>query len=137
MDPIIAQALALTHASSAWERTIEITTRGARSGLPRRIEIWLYRVGDTNYLTGMPGRTPDWYRNLEANPEFTLHLKHGVRADLKARATGVKDVTDKTRVFSDIIADLNQPSNPGRISTPTRLSEWLDGSVLIEISFES
>ena len=136
MEDAIRDALAITHASSAWQRTVEITTTGARSGLPRRIEIWFYRVGDTNYLSGMPGPTPDWYRNIEANPGFTFHLKHGVQATLSALGRPVTDEAERRRVFTEIVADLNQPGNPGRISRPTTVQEWLDGSVLVAIAFE-
>jgi hypothetical protein len=30
--------------SSAVERTIDITTRGAPSGIPRRIAVWFHRI---------------------------------------------------------------------------------------------
>jgi deazaflavin-dependent oxidoreductase (nitroreductase family) len=136
MDDATRDALAITPASSAWDRTVEITTTGARSGLPRRIEIWFYRVGDTNYLSGMPSPTPDWYRNLEANPRFAFHLKHGVRATLNPTALPVTDEAERRRVFTSIVADLNQPANPGRIQQPTSVEEWMAGSVLVEIEFD-
>src|SRR5215211_6597423 len=59
------------------DRTIDITTMGRTSGLPRRIETWFYRVDDEIYLTGLPGRR-DWYANLLANPDFTFHLKQSL-----------------------------------------------------------
>jgi deazaflavin-dependent oxidoreductase (nitroreductase family) len=136
MDDAAARALALTPASSSTDRTVEITTIGRRSGLPRRIEIWFYRVGDTNYLSGMPGRDPDWYHNLEEQPRFTFHLKHGVRADLPAAAIPITDQGERRRVFTAIVADLNQPSNPGSIIQPTSVEAWLEGSVLAEIAFD-
>jgi hypothetical protein len=37
------------------ERTIDITTLGARSGIPRRTEVWFHRVDGRWYLTGMLG----------------------------------------------------------------------------------
>ena len=135
MDEATRNALALTPASTARDRTIEITTIGRRSGLPHRIEIWIYRAGDTNYLTGMPGRTPDWYRNIGENPNFTVHLKHGASATLAAVGTQITDEAERRRVFTEIVADLNQPANPGRIAQPTTVEAWLGGSVLIEIAF--
>jgi hypothetical protein len=40
----VARALAIGPDSSTAERTIDITTVGARSGTPRRIEVWFHRV---------------------------------------------------------------------------------------------
>lgn len=136
MDNAAARALALTPASSATERTVEITTVGRRSGLPRRIEIWFYRVDDTNYLSGMPGRDPDWYHNLQEQPRFTFHLKHGLRADLPSVATPITDEAERRRVFTAIVADLNQSANPGGIIQPTLMAGWLADSVLAEIRFD-
>ena len=136
MDDEIRNALAITPTSPSAARTVEITTIGARSGLPRRIEIWFYRVGETNYLSGMPGRTPDWFHNLEVNPQFTLHLKHGVHANLKATAHPITDAAERRRVFTEIVADLNQPSNPGSIRQPTSVHAWMEGSVLVAIEFD-
>ena len=136
MDDDIRDALALTRSSTAWERTVEITTIGGRSGLPRRIEIWFYRVGDTNYLSGSPSPTPDWFRNLEVNPRFRFHLKHGVQATLDATAIPVTDEAERRRVFTEIVADLNQPWNPGKLVQPTDVEAWVNGSVLVEIQFD-
>src|SRR5436190_7892050 len=69
----------------AEDRTVDITTTGARSGKPRRIETWTWIAEGTVYLTGSPGRR-DWYANLKANPELVLHLKRGEPIDLPARA---------------------------------------------------
>jgi hypothetical protein len=50
----VARALAIGPDSSAAERTIDITTLGARSGIPRRVEVWFHRVDGRWYVTGMP-----------------------------------------------------------------------------------
>ena len=83
-----ARALAIGPDSSAAERTIDITTLGRRSGIPRRIEVWFHRVDGRWFITGMPGPR-NWYANLRAHPRFLVHLKHGVTADLPATATPV------------------------------------------------
>ncbi|MFI0350408.1 nitroreductase/quinone reductase family protein [Actinomadura sp. 9N407] len=132
MQDAIRQALALTRSSSARERTVDITTTGRRSGRPRRIEIWFYRAGGAIYLSGLPGER-SWYANLRARPAFTLHLKHGVRADLPATARFVTDPADRHRILSEIVDDLNQPHDPARIVQPTRLADWENGSPLVEI----
>ena len=107
------------------DRTIDITTTGRTSGLPRRIETWFYRVGDRVYLTGSPGRR-DWYANLLANPAFTFHLKKSVKADLPARAAPITDPDARRAVFLPILQDLGQPGN---------LDAWLAGSPLMAVTF--
>jgi hypothetical protein len=53
VDDAIARALDIGANSSMAEHTIDITTLGARSGIPRRIEVWFHRVGGRWYLTGV------------------------------------------------------------------------------------
>lgn len=133
----IRKALAITSRSSARERTIDITTTGARSGRKRRIEVWFYRVEDRVYLSSQPA-VRDWYANLLANPEFTFHLKHGVHVDLAAVATPVLDREERRRIFEAIVADLNQPSNPARIPQPVEpIDDWVDRSPLMLVDFVS
>lgn len=135
MEPRIAQALAITASSSARERTIDITTTGARTGRPRRIEIWFYRVDGQIYLTTSPA-SRSWYANIVANPDFVFHLKNGVRADLRAVGIPVIDTAERQAVFSSIIDDLNQPRNPAGIPQPVEpLDQWMKGSPLISVSF--
>ena len=135
MDEHIQRALAITPASSASARTVDITTTGARSGRARRIEIWFYRVGGEIYLTTQPA-SRNWYANLLAHPDFTLHLKHGVRADLPATAEPVLDRDERRRIFDEIVADLNQPLHRNYLSQPVEpVDEWMDGSPLMHITF--
>jgi deazaflavin-dependent oxidoreductase (nitroreductase family) len=109
------------------DRTIDITTIGRTSGLPRRIETWFYRVDDQIYLTGSPGRR-DWYANLLANPDFTFHLKQSTVADLPARATPITDPEPKRAIFERILSDLG-----GRED----LEAWLEGSPLVAVHFKA
>ncbi|MFF3375149.1 nitroreductase family deazaflavin-dependent oxidoreductase [Streptomyces sp. NPDC002680] len=135
MDATVRAAIEITPAAGTAERIIDITTTGRRTGRPRRIEIFFYRaLGETYLCSGTSGRPTSWYANLLAHPEFTLHLKHGLRADLAARATPVTDGTERRRVLAEIVADLNQPHNPGTIAQPTRPEDWLD-SRLARITF--
>ena len=135
MNDAARQALAIDRSSPARDRTIDITTIGRRSGRPRRIEIWFYRADGEIYLSSLPAKR-SWYANLEVNPAFTFHLKHGVRADLPATAKPVTDEVERRRIFTQFVDDLNQPSNPGRISQPTSVEDWMAGSPLMEISFD-
>jgi hypothetical protein len=135
MIPQIARALAITPASSARERTVDITTIGAKTGRPHRIEVWFYRVDGEIYLTTAPARR-SWYANLLRHPRFTFHLKHDPRADLDALALPVRDAGARARVFAAIIDDLNQPRNPAGIPQPVEpLDEWMTGSPLMHITF--
>jgi deazaflavin-dependent oxidoreductase (nitroreductase family) len=118
MDERVRQALAN-------DRTIDITTTGRSSGLPRRIETWFYRVDDQIYLTGSPGRR-DWYANLLANPDFTLHLKQSVVADLPSHAAPITDPEERRTIFERILSDL--------VGTQD-LEAWLAGSPLMVVDF--
>lgn len=132
-DPI-RQAIEITPAAGTRERIIDITTLGRRTGRPRRIEIFFYRAAGATYLcSGAGGGATGWYANLLAHPDFTFHLKNGIRADLPARATPVTDPAERQAVLAEIVADLNQPHDPGTIR-PTRLEDWA-GSRLMRIGF--
>ena len=48
------------------DRTIDITTTGRNTGLPRRVEIWYHNLDGRLYITGLPGRR-DWYANMLPN----------------------------------------------------------------------
>jgi deazaflavin-dependent oxidoreductase (nitroreductase family) len=85
--------------------TIDITTTGRRSGLPRRIEIVIHNVGGRIWITGTPNaeRERAWLLNLEADPRFTFHLKRPVAADLPATARVVTDEAERRTVFADVV----------------------------------
>lgn len=102
------------------QRTIEITTTGRRSGQPRRTETWRYRAGGRYWLTGSPG-SRDWYANMLAHPEFTLHL---AGRDLPARARPVTDPDERALVFGEIVPTLDWAES---------LESWIAGSPLVEI----
>ena len=92
----------------AEDQTIDIVTRGARSGERRTTEIWFTKVGDEIFITGTPAgdgtpgprRRRDWLANLTAHPEFEFVLKESVHATLPAVATVITDRDERTRVFS-------------------------------------
>jgi len=105
----------------ARDRTIDVTTTGAKSGRPRRIEIWAWVDGGTLYLTGSPGRR-DWYANLKANPELTVHVKRGAQADVRARARLIEDPAERRTVLSRVAAGYD-------------VEAWIAGSPLAEVEF--
>lgn len=134
VDDAVARALAIGPDSSAAERTIDITTLGARSGIARRIEIWFHRVDGRWYLTGMPGPR-NWYANLQADPRFVVHLKHGVTADLPATAAPVDEPT-RRRVITAVLDLQNRPEIAARVSRRQNFDEWFAHSPLVEIVFD-
>ena len=92
MDPDVREALAR-------DGTVDLTTRGARSGLPRRIEIWFLHLEGRTFVTGTPGPR-GWYANLLADDRLTFHLKESLTADLPARAVPVTDDETRRWVFT-------------------------------------
>jgi deazaflavin-dependent oxidoreductase (nitroreductase family) len=133
----VREALAIDASSAIEDRTIDITTTGRRSGLPRRIEIVFYRLGDDIYLSGIPASKPrDWLINLEAHPQFTFHLKHRVMADLAAVATVVVDPAERRRVLTVFVEEFNR-RHGGDTSWPEAvLDEWVEHSPLAKVTFE-
>ncbi len=98
MNPAIARALSRGH-------TIDITTTGRRSGLPRRIEIVFHNFDGRIYISGIPraGRTRAWILNLAADPRFTFHLKGAVATDLPATARIITDEAERRAIFARIV----------------------------------
>ena len=81
---------------------IDITTRGRKTGHPRRIEIRFHNIEGHLYITGRPPRRRDWYANLLAYPEFTFHLKQSIQSDLPARATPILDQARRRAIIAAI-----------------------------------
>ena len=86
-------------ASLAHGHTIDITTTGRRTGLPRRIEIVFHNMDGRLIITGTPrsDHKRAWLYNLEADPSLTFHLKGSVDADLPATARVITDPSRATR----------------------------------------
>ena len=110
---------------------VDITTTGRASGLPRRIEIFFHQLDGDYFITGRPGRKRDWLANLIANPEFTLHLKHGVTADLPAVAT---EVTDRDERETAIFRILTESWNSSPEQARAGLDTWVEGAPLVRFT---
>jgi len=108
----------------ARDRVIDITTVGRKTKRPRRIEIWFHNVDGSIYITGQPGRR-SWYANLLAEPEFTFHLKEGVKADLPAKATPIIDVARRREVILKILGKSSR-----------EFDAWMKDSPLVKVTFE-
>jgi deazaflavin-dependent oxidoreductase (nitroreductase family) len=118
MDERVQHALAR-------DRTIDITTRGRKTGQLRRTEIWFHQIAGQVYITGTPGRR-DWYANLLAHPEFTFHLKQRVKADLPARATPIRETARRRQIIASIHRKLGGSRD---------LDAWVEGSPLVAVEF--
>jgi hypothetical protein len=109
--------------------TVDLTTVGARTGTPRRIEIWFLHLEDRTFITGISGLR-GWYANVLVNQAVVFHLKESVRADLPARANPVLDPELREWVFT----------RPHRWNRWYLASEPLDSLVatapMVEITFD-
>src|ERR1700682_4118622 len=83
--------------------TIDITTTGRTSGKPRRLEIVFHNIDGRIYISGIPSRKRrSWIANLDANPNFTFHLKGRVSADLPAKARIIDQEAERREVLPHI-----------------------------------
>jgi deazaflavin-dependent oxidoreductase (nitroreductase family) len=132
----VRTALEIGPSSTMEDRTIDISTTGRRSGSPRRIEIVFYRIEDSIYLSGIPApRRRDWLVNLEAEPRFTFHLKHGVVADLPAVATVITDEAERRRLLASLVDQFNERRGEDSEWPRAELDEWVQRSPLARIDF--
>jgi len=132
VDRDVAQALAIGPDSSGLAHTIDITTTGAKSGLPRRLELWFHRVNGHWYISGVPGPR-NWYANVRANPKFVFHLKNGVQADLPATAAPV-DAQTRRSVIDEILSLQDRAAGVGKGGQNS--AAWHAHSPLIEVVFD-
>jgi deazaflavin-dependent oxidoreductase (nitroreductase family) len=132
----VAHALTLGGSPVLAERTIDISTTGRSSGQLRRIEIVFYSFDGQVYLSGIPAPKPrQWLLNLVAEPRFTFHLKHGVVADLPARATVIDEPDERRRVLSAFVEQFNARRAADSPYPVAVLDEWVEGSPLARVSF--
>lgn len=113
------------------DRIVDITTTGRKSGQPRRIEIVLVALNDGGFLlSGSPTRARSWFANLQAHPDFTVHLKRSRTADLPARAFVVTDEQER-RTLTQQMHD----SDPERGKAMTEMEQWVAKSPLVKVEF--
>lgn len=111
----------------ASDPVVDITTRGRKTGMPRRIEIWIHDAGGRYFITGSPGRR-DWYANLLAEPAFVVHLKRSLQADLPATARPITDPAEKAAL-------LRAAPRLARYVSDQTIDEWLQRSPVVEVLF--
>ena len=106
----------------------DITTTGRKSGQPRRIEIYFHQFDGEYYLTGRPGRRRDWMANIESNPEFTLHLKRAVTADIPVVGEPEPDPVKRRAILLRALVE-SWDSDPDRAEAAVH--KWVDQSPFI------
>ena len=119
------------------DRTIDIITTGAKSGRPRKIEIWITNVGGRIIICGTPEakgnkgpRSPrDWLANLKANPDFTFCLKESLHVELPARAVLILDPEDRRRLMS-------APETKWYRDQVDSIEDLVAGSPMVEVFFQ-
>ena len=120
----------------AEDQTLDIVTRGAKSGERRTTEIWFTRVGDEIFITGTPAgdgtsgarRKRDWLANLTAHPEFEFVLKESIHETLPAHAALVTDRDERARVFT-------APETAYYRESAGSLDRLVDEAPLVRITF--
>ncbi|HSK94954.1 MAG TPA: nitroreductase/quinone reductase family protein [Candidatus Angelobacter sp.] len=83
---------------------IDITTRGRRTGQPRRIELVFHNIGGRILISGRPGFPRGWVANLRADPRMTFHLKGRLVVDLPARGRVIEDRAEREELLRPIAA---------------------------------
>jgi deazaflavin-dependent oxidoreductase (nitroreductase family) len=111
---------ALTHGG-----VIDITTQGAKSGQPRRLEIVFHIIDGKTFISGMPNHPRGWLANLKADPHFTFHLKGPVTADLPATARVIEDDAERREILPHI----------AKVWKRKDIEDMVATSPLIEVSF--
>jgi hypothetical protein len=118
------------------DRTIEIITIGAKTGLSRRIEIWFTNVNGRIIICGTPDAkggkghySPrDWLANLRAHPDFTFCLKESLKVDLPAKAVEIVDPEDRRYLMS-------APETQWYRDQVDSIDELVKGSPIVEVFF--
>ncbi len=119
------------------DRTVDIITTGAKSGLPRRKEIWFWNVDGRIIICGTPDagggngiRKPrDWLANLKALPQFKFCLKESIKVDLPARAVEISDPQDRRRLMSS-------PEMQWYRDQGNSVEDLVQGSPIVEVFFD-
>ena len=108
--------------------TIDITTTGRQTGLPRRIEIVFHRIDGRIWISGLPSpRKRAWLANLEANPRLTFHLKGPIAVvDLPASARVVDDPAERRAILERVAQAWRR----------TDVDRMVEQSPLVEVTIE-
>lgn len=113
------------------DMVVDITTRGRKSGQPKRIEIWSHYFDGRVIVAGSPGKR-GWHANLIADPRFTYHIKNGIQADLPSVARPIRNTAERRAILTRL-AELSEFRQEQGMKD---IEEWVAGSPLVEVEFE-
>ena len=106
--------------AAAREREVRLTTRGRKSGKPRRVTIWISTDGERLYIRSGAGMRRDWPQNLIAAGEGELHL--GGRT-VKVGPRHVTEASEARAVSGLYAAKYSSSVKPSRPTEPLTLGE--------------
>lgn len=119
------------------DRTIDIITIGAKTGLPRKNEIWFWNIDGRIIISGTPSaggekgaiKRRDWLANLKAHPQFQFCLKESIKVNLPARAVEITDPQDRHRLMS-------APETKWYRDQGNSVEDLVEGSPIVEVFFD-
>lgn len=69
-----AEAMWSSIENGANEQVLYLTTTGAKTGLPRQIEIWFVVWCERLYVFAETGEAAKWVKNIRRNPEVVVRI---------------------------------------------------------------
>ena len=109
------------------DMVVDITTRGRKTSLARRIEIWAHYLQGRIFLASRPGRR-SWYANLIDNPEFTFHIKEIESIDIPAIANPILEKETRHLVLEIIQGGTEFQERKNMV-----IEDWVSGSCIVEV----
>jgi deazaflavin-dependent oxidoreductase (nitroreductase family) len=117
---------AVTTGPLAGHPILIMTSRGAKTGEPRRALLTYSRDGDNYVVAGTAGgspKDPKWVRNLQANPDVDVEINLAKSA---ATATLILDGPERDRLWAQHVVRLPHfaayPEQIGRVIPMVRLT---------------
>ena len=108
------------------DMVVDITTRGRKTSLARRIEIWAHYLQGRIFLASRPGRR-SWYANLIDNPEFTFHIKEIKTIDIPAIANPILEKENRHLALEIIQGGTEFQERKNMV-----IEDWVSGSCIVE-----
>jgi deazaflavin-dependent oxidoreductase (nitroreductase family) len=102
-------------AAAGKEREVRLTTRGRKSGKPRRVTIWVSTDGNHLFVRSGAGMRRDWPQNLVAAGEGELQLgglKVKVRPRHVTEPVEARHVSELHRAKYGSIVKPSRPTEP-------------------------